>query len=64
MVKIVANAPLRFPYVHVLYVRFTKLVTIVRVTTYDLRQVTSPIARCISITELFRSNMRYAILWE
>jgi hypothetical protein len=29
--------------VHV-YVRFTKLVLIVRVTTYDLRQVTSPIA--------------------
>ena len=26
------------------YVRFTKLVLIVRVTTYDLRQVTSPIA--------------------
>ena len=25
------------------YVRFTKLVLIVRVTTYDLRQVTSPI---------------------
>jgi len=34
---------LRFPYAHV-YVRFTKLVLIVRVTTYDLRQVTSPIA--------------------
>ena len=33
---------LRFPYVHV-YVRFTKLVLILRFTTYDLRQVTSPI---------------------
>ena len=39
--KIVSiRSVLRFPYVHV-YVRFTKLV--LRVTTYDLRQVTSPI---------------------
>jgi hypothetical protein len=34
---------LRFPYVHVVYVRFTKLVLSLRVTTYDLRQITSPI---------------------
>ena len=33
---------LRFPYVRV-YVRFTKLVLSLRVTTYDLRQITSPI---------------------
>jgi hypothetical protein len=33
---------LRFPYVHI-YVRFTKLVLSLRVTTYDLRQITSPI---------------------
>ena len=36
------------------YVRFTKLVLNIRVTTYDLRQVTSPITEFLKFVGLIR----------